>query len=142
MSADQNKALVKRLYQELLTKNNTQVVDELVAGNYVDHYAPPGLPAGPDGLKALAAMYGSAFPGMKLTFEDQIADGDRVVSRWRVQGTHQGELMGIPPTGKQVNITGIAIDRIAGGKVAEHWEIFDQLGMLQQLGVVPAPEQG
>jgi predicted ester cyclase len=84
-------------------------------------------------------MYRTAFPNIHVTIEDQIAEGDKVVTRWTGHGTHQGELMGIPPTNKAVTVTGIAIDRIVAGKIVEHWENFDQLGMLVQLGVVPPP---
>ena len=78
---------------------------------------------------------------MRLTFNDQVAEADRVASRWTIRGTHKGDLMGIAPTNKQVTVTGIVVRRIAGGKIAEAWENFDQLGLMQQLGVVPAPEQ-
>jgi steroid delta-isomerase-like uncharacterized protein len=86
----------------------------------------------------------SAFPDLKLMVEDQIAEGDKVVTRWSATGTHQGELLGIPPTGKQTTATGITIDRIQGGKIVETWTHWDNLGLLQQLGVVPqmgAPTQ-
>ena len=86
-------------------------------------------------------MYRSAFPDMQLTIEDQIAEGDKVVTRWTARGTHQGELMGIPPTGKQATVTGITVGRVANGKFVESWSNFDALGMMQQLGVVPVPGQ-
>lgn len=86
-------------------------------------------------------MFMSAFPDTKMTVEQQIAEGDKVVTRWKAQGTHKGELMGIPPTGKQVTVTGISIERIVGGMIVESWEEFDQMGMMQQLGVIPAPGQ-
>jgi steroid delta-isomerase-like uncharacterized protein len=87
----------------------------------------------------MVTMYRSAFPDMRVTIEDLVAEGDKVAARWSVTGTHRGELMGIPATGKRVTVTGIEINRFAGGKLVEHWESFDQLSMMQQLGVVPAP---
>ena len=86
-------------------------------------------------------MIRSAFPDLRVTLEDDIAEGNKVVSRWRAQGTHQGELMGIAPTGNQMAITGITIDRIEEGKIVEEWENWDALGMMQQIGAVPSPEQ-
>ena len=87
-------------------------------------------------------MFLSAFPDTQMTVEDELADGDKVATRWTATGTHTGELMGIPPTGKQVTVTGMDINRLVGGKIVEHWGEFDQMGMMQQLGVVPAPEHG
>jgi steroid delta-isomerase-like uncharacterized protein len=139
MAAEQNKAIVRRIYEEMFIKRNMHIVDELVAADYVDHNAPPGLPRGREGLKQQATLYLTAFPDMRMTFEDMIAEGDKVITRWAVKGTHKGDLMGIPATNKQVAISGIAIDCIANGKAVEHWEIFDQLGMMQQLGVIPTP---
>ena len=91
--------------------------------------------------KQLVTMYFSAFPDLHLTIEDQIAEGDKVVTRWTARGTHQGPFMGIPPTGKRAVVTGIAIDRFANGKFVENWNNGDDLGLLQQLGVVPVPGQ-
>ena len=86
-------------------------------------------------------MYRTAFPDMRITIEDQVAEGDKVVTRWTASGTHQGDLMGIDPTGRRATVTGITIDRISGGKVEETWTNFDAMGMMQQLGVIPSPEQ-
>lgn len=92
-----------------------------------------------EGTKAFTGMYRSAFPDTKMTIDLQIAEGDKVTTRWTAHGTHKGELMGIPATGKQVTITGVGIDRIAGGRIVETWGEFDLMGMMQQLGVVPSP---
>jgi len=94
---------------------------------------------GPAGVKELIAGYRAAFPDIHVTIEDQIADGDLVVSRWSAKGTHQGELMGIPATGKHATVTGITIDRIADGLIVESWNNWDTLGLMQQLGAIPAP---
>jgi predicted ester cyclase len=84
-------------------------------------------------------MFRSAFPDLRIIIEDQVAEGDKVVTRWRGSGTHQGDLFGIAPTGNRVSLVGITINRIEGGKVAEEWQIFDALGMMQQLGAIPSP---
>src|SRR6266516_2389300 len=126
MSTEDNKALSRRLFQEFWDQKNLAVADELLAANHVDHTpgSPPGLPPGPEGLKQFAAVYFTAFPDLRITIDDLVAEGDKVVTRWTTRATHQGDLMGIPPTGKQVTITGITIDRIAGGKIAETWTNF------------------
>jgi steroid delta-isomerase-like uncharacterized protein len=141
VSVEENKAIVRRLLDEVINKGNLDVVDELVARDYV--YSAPGSPEmrGPEGFKQLISMYRSAFPDMQMTEDDMIGEGDKVVSRWTATGTHRGELMGIPPTGKRATVTGIIISRIAGGKVVEDHEVLDSMGMMQQLGVIPAPAQ-
>jgi predicted ester cyclase len=141
MSTEVNKASVRRFYDEVFNKKNRAVIDEFIAPNHVDHAAPPGMPAGLAGAKQLLGMYLTAFPDFHLTVEDMIAEGDRVVARFTMRGTQQGVFMDIPPTGKQVTVTAIDINRIAGGKSIEHWLEMDTLGLLQQLGVVPTPGQ-
>jgi steroid delta-isomerase-like uncharacterized protein len=139
MSAESNKALSRRLLEEAFNAGNIDVVDELVAAGFVNHDAAipePGV--GPDAAKASIAGYRTAFPDLRITVEDQIADDARVATRWSAKGTHEGELMGMPATGKQSTVTGITIDRIVDGRIAESWTNWDTLGMLQQLGVVPA----
>ncbi len=139
MSAESNKALARRLMEEAFNAGNIDVVDELVAAGFINHdAAAPEPTVGPEAAKASIAGYRAGFPDLRITIEDQIADGDRVVTRWSAKGTHQGELMGMPATGKQSTVTGITIDRIADGRIAESWTNWDTLGMLQQLGVVPA----
>ena len=140
MSVEENKAIVRRLWEEVINKGNMAVVDELVATNYIDHTQTPELVArDPESYKQVVIMFRTAFPDLHVTIEDKIAEGDKVVSRFTVRGTHKGEFMGIAPTGRQVTVTGIAIHRIAGGKLAEVWINMDFLGMMQQLGVVPTP---
>ena len=140
--SEQNKAIERRLTEEVWNKGNLAVVDELVAPNFVDHNAPPGLPPGAEGQKAFIKMYREAFPDAHVTIHDLLADGDKVISRWTGSDTHHGTLFGIPATGKKVSIEGITIDRFSGNKIVESWNIFDQLGMMQQLGVIPSPGQG
>jgi len=139
MSADANRTLAQRFYEEVWNKGNLDAVTDLMTSDFVDHAAPPGFPTGPEGAKQVFIMYRNAFPDFRLSVEDLIAEDDKVVARWVTHGTHQGELMGIPPTGKAVTVTGIDVFRLAGGKIAEHWAEFDTLGMMQQLGVIPAP---
>ena len=138
MSTEQNKAMDRRVYEEVWNRGNLAVIDELVAANYVDHDPQPtGALKGLEGLKQSVTMYRTAFPDVHFTIEDQIAEGDTVVTRWTARGTHQGPLMGIPPTGKQAMVTGVSITRWASGQVAEGWTNFDALGLLHQLGAVP-----
>ncbi len=91
---------------------------------------------GPEGVKAQAAMYKAAFPDVSMTVEDQVAEGDKVVTRWTAKGTHEGELMGVPATGKSISITGITISRIADGMVEEEWTNWDGLGLMEQIGAL------
>lgn len=141
MSTEDNKALVRRWYDEVLNKKNSAAISEFCAPNLVDHSLPPGLPGGIEGTKQFIGMYVTAFPDLHLTVEDMITEGDKVASRLSISGTQQGAFMGIPPTGKHMTSTGIDIIRIADGKFVEHWLEADNLGLLQQLGVIPAPGQ-
>jgi predicted ester cyclase len=136
--SEQNKALDRRVY-EAISNSNLDALDDLMAADIVDHELPPGLPPGVEGSKAFLGIFTSAFPDLKMAVEDQMAEGDRVVTRWTATGTHNGELMGIPATGRKVTVTGIDISRWSGGKQVEHWGQFDQMGMMQQLGVIPTP---
>ena len=96
---------------------------------------------GPEDVKQFLRQYREAFPDLEITIEEQIAEGDKVVTRWASRGIHQGEFRGIAPTSNEVRLTGIGIFRFSEGKVVESWDNFDQLGMLQQLGAIPSPEQ-
>jgi steroid delta-isomerase-like uncharacterized protein len=141
MSTDENKALSRRFFEEVWGKGNLAVIDELTDPAFVDHNAPPGLPPGVAGLKQFVVMYREAFPDMQVSIDDLIADSDKVVIRWTARGTNTGSLFGMPTTGKAATITGITIERKVDGKTVEGWNNFDQLGMLQQLGVIPVPGQ-
>lgn len=140
MSTEQNKKLSNLINEDIISQGNLSLADAIISPDYVDHNAPPGIPSGIPGFKQGVELYRTAFPDLKINVEDMIAEGDEVVTRWTATGTHIGELMGIPPTGKKVLVTGISIDRCVNGKVLEHWDVFDQLGMMQQLGVIPSPE--
>jgi steroid delta-isomerase-like uncharacterized protein len=139
--SEENKAVARRIVEEVWNKKNLDAIDELIAADYVDHTLPPGVPAGREGARAFIGTYLNAFPDVKLTIEDMITEGDKVVTRWTATGTHTGELMGIPATGKRITVTGLDITRFSGGKSVEFWGQFDQMGMMQQLGVIPAPEE-
>jgi steroid delta-isomerase-like uncharacterized protein len=142
VSPEELKAVDHRIVEEALNRGDQAVIDELVAPDFVDHANPPGLPHGPEGFKVALTLFRSAFPDMHVTVEDHVAEGDRVARRMTIQGTHRGDLFGIPPTGKPMATTGIHLVRLAGGKLVEHWGINDDVGMLQQLGVVPGPGLG
>jgi steroid delta-isomerase-like uncharacterized protein len=138
MSIETNKALVRRFYEEVFTQGKITVADEICSASYVDH--DPTNPAGTlDGLKQTAMMMRSAFPDVQWTVEDMIAEGDKVAARVTMQGTQQGELIGIPPSGGTVTASCFDIIQFEAGKVVEHWGLFDSLGMLQQLGALPPP---
>ncbi len=140
--SEENKAIVRRQEEELFTQGNLDAADEIYAPNYVGH--DPTNPEDIRGLEAAkqaAADYREAFPDLQVTIEDLIAEGDKVAARVRFRGTHQGELEGIAPMGRQVESTGIVISRIEEGKIAEDWANFDDLGMMQQLRLVPKPGQ-
>lgn len=133
-SLDQNKNLYLRLADEVLTKKNLAVVDELIATDFTEHAGGQPKRVGVEGFKAARLRRNAAFPDWKVTVDDIIAEGDKVVARATGQGTHRGEYMGIPPTGKVVKVSWIAIYRVANGKLAEHWQHIDELGLRQQLG--------
>ena len=137
--SEQNKAAMRRLVDEIMNKGNLAVVDELISADAVDHSLMPGQEPGPEGFKKLVTMFRSAFPDLQVTVEDMIAEGDKVVARVTTRGTHKGEFMGIPPTGKPVTVPEIHIVRIAGGKMVEPWGIEDNMAMMQQLGVISPP---
>jgi steroid delta-isomerase-like uncharacterized protein len=140
MSSEDNKALVRRFYEEI-DRGNLAAMDELVAEDYVNHSPPPfpGLAPGREGLKRMFQIFWDATPGTH-EIEDQIAEGDKVVTRMTARGTHTGDLPGIPATGNRLEVTATAIHRIEDGKLAEHWSNKDELAFLQQLGVIPTPE--
>ena len=141
MSAE-NKAILRRFFEDLFNTGNLAVADEIVATDYLNHNAAPGETPGREGLKQFVAAVRTAFPDLHFTVEDQIAEGDKVVTRWTSTGTHQGEFGGIPATGKQVRLTALNIHRVVNGQVTEGWLQWDALGMMHQLGVIPAPGQG
>jgi steroid delta-isomerase-like uncharacterized protein len=143
MSIEQNKALARQMVEEVFNRGNMSGADQFLAPDFIEHEElPPGIPQGREGVKQLAAMLRSAFPDFTATIEDLVAEGDKVVIRMTWTGTHKGEFMGVPPTGKSISIGVIDVIRIAGGKFLEHWGQMDSMGLMQQLGAVPAPGPG
>jgi predicted ester cyclase len=140
MSAEANTAIVRRFFEEVVNGWNLAAADELVAHDFIEHGALPGLPPGRDGFKQFLAMLADAFPDLHVTIEDILTDRDKVVVRLSIRGTHRGELMGIPPTNKPATWSGIDIVRIAGGKMAERWGERDLLRLMEQLGVTQPPQ--
>jgi steroid delta-isomerase-like uncharacterized protein len=137
MSTEDNKSLMRRFFEEVFNKKKLAAIDEFITPNHIDHTLPPFLPTTPEGTKRAIGMYLKAFPDLQLTVEDMIAEGDKVVTRFTSNGTQQKAFMGIPPTGRQVTVSSIVVARIADGKIVEQWGLDDQMGMLQQLGVIP-----
>jgi steroid delta-isomerase-like uncharacterized protein len=139
MSIEQNKAIIRRYYEEVFNGRNIAVLEELAAMEYVENSPLPGQSDGFEGLRQRVSLIQAAFQP-QFTIEDLIAEGDKVVVRWSQQATHVGDFMGIPASGKALSITGIDIHGLRNGKMAEHWDIVDLLGLLQQLGLVPQPD--
>jgi len=140
MSTEQNKALVRQMVEEMFNRGNIGRADEFLAPDFVEREElPPGIPRDREGVKQLTAMLRGAFPDFRATIDDMVAEGDKVVMRMTWRGTHKGEFMGIPPTGKSVSFGVIDIIRIAGGKFVEHWGQMDTMSLMQQLGAIPTP---
>jgi steroid delta-isomerase-like uncharacterized protein len=138
MSSEQNKTIVRRAFEEPW-KGNLDVVDELIASDYVGNDpANPEPLRGPEGVKEFITTYLAAFPDARITVEQQLAEGDFVATRWTGRGTHKGELMGVQATGKQVSVSGLTISRLSGGKIVEEFQNWDTLGLMQQLDAIPA----
>jgi steroid delta-isomerase-like uncharacterized protein len=138
MSVEENKAIARRFWEE--QDRRRDIPDELCASNFTAYF--PGSP--PMDLmanKQFAAMFFSAFPDLKHVIEDMVAEEDKVTVRLTARGTHKGDLMGIPPTGNQMAVSATVIVRVTDGKIAEEWAIFDQMGLMQQIGAIPAPAQ-
>jgi len=139
MSIEENKTIVRSFFQTLWNEKQLDRIDEFVARNYIDGNPVPGQAAGLEGAKQKWIMYFAGIPDLNAKIEDLVAEGDKVVVRFTMHGTHHGTLLGVPPTGKRIRVTGISIYRLVDGKVAEHWEEGDRLGLFQQLGVIAGP---
>jgi len=140
MSVEENKAVVRRETQEMYNHTgNLEATEEIYTSGYVGHALGSPDTQGLEAIKQEVAEFRRAFPDVVSAIEDLVAEGDKVVARWSAQATHQGEYLGVPPTGNRVDFTGIAIYRIEGGKIAESWGIADQLGPRRQIGSLPEP---
>jgi steroid delta-isomerase-like uncharacterized protein len=140
MSIEENKALVRRFVEGFWNEGNTAAVDELMASDAEIHM-PTGEVVSPDGLKSFAVTFRESFPDWHSTFEELIGEGDRVAERWTGRGTHRGGLQGVPPTGKRLEGPGSVFYRIVDGKIVEFRAQFDMMGLMQQLGAIPSPQQ-
>lgn len=134
MSSSANKALIQRLFEEVYNQGDLRVADEIVAATYLSHNPFPGEAPGREGFKAFVAYLRRAFADLHIAIADQVAEGDKVVTRYTISGTHEGEFAGIPPTGKLVGVSAIAIHCVADGRIQEGWLNWDALGLMQQLG--------
>ncbi|MCA1730005.1 MAG: ester cyclase [Actinobacteria bacterium] len=130
-----------RRYLDVFEQGNIELLDELLAPDYINHSpATPDLPTGPEGVKAVVTMFRSAIPDLRVVVDDMIAEGDKVATRYTLEGTHESELFGVPPTSRQLSIKSITVEQVSDGRIRDHWRVTDELGMMQQLGVIPAPE--
>ncbi len=139
--SEENKAIEGRFIEEVLNKKNLAAADELIAEDFVELDPFPGQEQGREGLKQVLRMLFAAFPDLQWSIEELIAEGAKVVNRFTWRGTHRGEFLGIPPTGRQVTVKGVVIDRIVEGKIADSRILMDIFGLMQQLGVIPTAQQ-
>lgn len=141
MSTNQTESLIRRMFDNAFNQGTFAVVDELVAPNGLTHSVPWGMPNNREGLKHLIVMLRTAFPDLHCTIEDEISEGDKVAAHWTMRGTHKGPLLGIRPTDRQIMVQGMIFAHTKHGQIAEGWTLLDQMGMLQQLGIVPPPHR-
>jgi steroid delta-isomerase-like uncharacterized protein len=139
MSESQNIAVIARFIEEVINQGRLEVADQIVEEDFAELDPLPGQRQGREGLKEVIAMLRSAFPDMHWVIDETIASGDKVVTRFTWTGTHRGNFMGIPATGRPVKVKGVVIDRLAAGKMSDSRILMDNVAMLQQLGVMPAP---
>ena len=134
MNAEENRALIHRLFEDVLNGGDMDLVDEIISTEYIEHAALPGQESGSEGVKQRLAAFREAFPDMVWTLEDLVAEEEKAAARWSMNATNQGSFMGIAPTGRRVTLSGIDIYRIVGSQLIEHWHEIDALGLMQQLG--------
>jgi steroid delta-isomerase-like uncharacterized protein len=138
--SEENKAVVQRFIDEVWNNRNYDLIESIFAEDHVNHDpADPNPAGGPQGARDFVETLHAAFPDARIEIDDMIAEGDRVVIRWHSSGTHQGELMGIPASGRSATTTGIGIDRLVDGVIVESWTNWDTLGLLAQIGALPSP---
>ena len=140
MPENETRAVVRRIQEEVLKQGRLDLIDELFSADVVDHSNLPGFSPGREGIRQMIAMYRGVFDNAQVNIESVVAEGDEVVSRCTISGTHVGEYLGIAPTGKHITITVLGVDRVVDGKVVEHWEHFDPLVLMQLIGRLPSPD--
>jgi predicted ester cyclase len=141
MSTELNKAIVRRLMEEDISQGNLAVAEQIIDPAFFDHTNPPGMQHGIAGHNAIVALFRASFPDLQWQIDDMLAVDDKVVIRTTMRGTQLGEFFGIPPTGRHVIVSGIHVLRLVRGKIVEHWGNNDDLGLMRQIGALPAPEQ-
>ena len=141
ISAEKDNKAIMRQFWDVWEQGNIDLLDDLLAPEYVNHtLATPDLPSGPEGVKEVVSMFRSGVPDLRVVIEDMIAEGDRVATRYALEGTHGGDLFGIAPTGRHLSIKSMTVERLSGGKIVEHWRVTDELDMMRQLGAIGTPE--
>jgi steroid delta-isomerase-like uncharacterized protein len=139
MTAEENKKFMTHFIEEVINKKNLDAINTLVAADFIEHLPFPGQGPGQEGLKFAISSLFTGFPDMKWTVQEQVAEGEKVVTRFTWTGTHAGEFMGLPPTNKEVEVWGVVLDVVRNGQFAESRIIMDTVGLLQQVGVMPRP---
>jgi steroid delta-isomerase-like uncharacterized protein len=137
MPTDRTESLIHRIFEGAFNQGDLAIVDELLSPDHFAHTAFGGAPHGPQGLKLLITMFRTAFPDLHCTVEGEIREADQFAAHWTMRGTHKGLFLGSPPTGRQVEVQGIIFGRTSNGRITEDWTLVDQMGILQQLGLVP-----
>jgi steroid delta-isomerase-like uncharacterized protein len=136
---ERNKTLVRRLMEDDISRGDEEIADAIIHPDFFDHTNPLGMQHGLAGHKAIVRLFRSIFPDLEWRIDDLIAEGDKVVARTTMRGTHRADFFGIPPTGRRVTMQGIHVVRIADGRIIEHWGSNDDLGLMRQLGAIPTP---
>ena len=137
LELERNKAVARRLFEDDISRGDEAVAEAIIHPDFFDHTNPPGMQHGLEGHKAIVRLFRAVFPDLEWRIDDLIAEGDKVVARTTMRGTHRGEFFGLPPTGRFVEMQGVHIMRIADGRVIEHWGSNDDLGLMRQLGAIP-----
>ena len=140
MSAEENKLIIRRLIMEVWGNGDMAALDEIVSSDFIDHTTTGDVPRS-ENFKKLVIGFRSAFPDIQFTIEDIMAEGDKVIARWGASGTHKGEFLGHALTDNRISITGVHIYRLSNEKLVERWGNWDQLGLMQQIGLIPTPKQ-
>lgn len=140
MSLEENKAVIRRMTDEFYNQGNIESAEQFFADTYVHHDPASPQVRDRDGLKIMVRAFCTGCPDLHIMIDDLLADGDMVTKRWTFHATHTGDLSGMPPTGKGITMSGLELFRLANGKIVECWSAYDNLSLLQQLGVIPMPE--